>query len=474
MTCNYCTLFVDLATRSLMIHKAMQIRPFARSSIARVAALNGLLLAASMMVVLGTVYLWTSRILANEGDELVSVETQSIGADFREKDLDAFVTEMIDRAEDPWIRGGVYEMRGPRGDFLAGNVVVLPELHADAAGWAEFDVDVVHGEASVPRRIRGRILTLDHGFRVLVGHDVQDRLAFRSVMLRSLVWALAMVILFGSLGGWWLGRRISRTAQAITKSAGRIARGDLGERLPISGSGDEIDALVSRFNDLLGRVDTLTGTMRAVLDSTAHDLRGHLNRIRGAAQDAQQAAREPAQVESTAIVIAEIDRLSDTLQGLLRIALAESGTAPLDAVDLSRLAAELVEFYEPVSAKGQLSSVIEANLYVRGHRQLLAQALSNLLDNAIKYGGAAPILVRLVAEGEMAILSVQDGGVGIPEDQRELATQRFRRLGGASGLPGSGLGLSLVSAVARLHQATLRLEDASPGLRASLRIPLER
>lgn len=451
----------------------MRLRPFARSSIAQVAVLHGLLLAVSMMAVLGVVYFWTAGIIATEGDELVSVEVQSIKTDFREKDLDAFVIEIIDRAEDPWIRGGIYEMRDAGGKFLAGNVVVLPDLHPDSDGWAEFDVDTVHGETSAPRRIRGRLFSLEGGFRVLVGHDVEDRRAFRAVMLRSLAWAIVMVILFGMLGGWWLGRRISQTAQAITESAGRIARGDLGERLPISGSGDEIDALVTRFNDLLGRVDTLTGTMRAVLDSTAHDLRGHLNRIRGAAQDARSLAREPAQIDSATAVIAEIDRLSETLHGLLRIALAESGTAPLERVNLSQVATDLVEFYDPVVGDGQLSADIEGGLYVRGHRQLLSQALSNLLDNAVKYGGQAPIRVRLIRSVTTAILSVEDGGIGIPEEDRELATQRFRRLRGASGMPGSGLGLSLVSAVARLHHAILRLEDAKPGLRASLHISIK-
>jgi signal transduction histidine kinase len=291
-------------------------------------------------------------------------------------------------------------------------------------------------------------------------------------MLRSLAWALVMVVLFAALGGWWLGRRISRTAQAITQSAGRIARGDPGERLPVSGSGDEIDALVSRFNDLLDRVDTLTGTMRAVLDSTAHDLRGHLNRIRGAAQDARQSASTPAQMAANDAVIAEIDRLSETLHGLLRIALAESGTAPLETVDLSAVAQDLVEFYGPVTPEGQLHSVIAPGLTVRGHRQLLSQALSNLLDNAVKYGSPAAISVRLERHEGIAVLSVEDRGPGIPEDERELATQRFRRLRGSTGLPGSGLGLSLVAAVARLHQATLQLDDANPGLRASLLIPL--
>jgi signal transduction histidine kinase len=451
----------------------MALVSFARSSIARVAVLHGLLLATSMMAVLGGVYLGTSRIIANEGDQLLSLEVQALGEDFREKDLDAFVTEVVDRAEDPWVRGGIYELRGPHGDFLAGNVVVLPDLTFDAGGWTEFDVAVTHGDANASRRIRGRVVALKGGFQLLVGHDVQDRRTFRDVMLRSLAWAVVVTVLFGVLGGWWLGRRISRTAQAISASAGRIAEGNLGERLPVSGSGDEIDALVTRFNDLLGRVESLTTTLRAVLDSTAHDLRGHLNRIRGAAQDARQGAASDEQRLAADLVLAEIDRLSGTLQGLLRIALAESGTAPLESVDLSAVTSDLAEFYQPVAEPGRLQVQIEPGLAVRGHRQLLAQALSNLLDNALKYGGGGPVTLSLERAGQGARLCVSDRGPGIPAELRELATERFRRLPGSSGLPGSGLGLSLVAAVARLHHARLELGDGHPGLVVSLEIPLE-
>jgi len=447
---------------------------FARSSIARLALLHGLMLAASMVAVLGGVYLGTSRIIANESDQLITLEAQSLVEDFREKDLDAFVTEIVDRAEDPWVRGGVYELRGPSGDFLAGNVVVLPELVLERGGWAEFDVAVTHGDANASRRIRAHVTALPSGFQLMIGHDVQDRHTFREVMLRSLAWAVLVTLLFGALGGLWLGRRISRTAQAISASAGRIAGGSLGERLPVSGSGDEIDALVMRFNDLLGRVEVLTTTMRAVLDSTAHDLRGHLNRIRGAAQDARHGATSEAQASAADTVLAEIDRLSATLQGLLRIALAESGTAPLENVDLSAVTADLTEFYLPVAEPGQLRVEIEPDLRVRGHRQLLAQALSNLLDNALKYGHGTPITVTLRRHAGCARLAVSDAGPGIPAEHRELAAVRFGRLPGSSGLPGSGLGLSLVAAVARLHQAQLELGDAGPGLSVVLEIPLER
>ncbi|MBS0395550.1 MAG: HAMP domain-containing histidine kinase [Proteobacteria bacterium] len=450
----------------------MALVSFARSSIARLALLHGLLIAVSMMAVLGGVYLGTSRLIAAEGDQLIALEAQGLAEDFRERDLDAFVTVVVDRAEDPWVRGGVYELRNEHGDFLAGNVVVLPDLALQAGGWAEFDVAVTRGDANASRRIRAKVVELGGGYRLLVGHDVQDRRTFRAVMLRSLAWAVLVTLLFGVLGGLWLGRRISRTAQAISASAGRIAAGNLGERLPLSGSGDELDALVARFNELLGRVESLTMTMRAVLDSTAHDLRGHLNRIRGAAQDARRLAADAAATAAGDAVLAEIDRLSETLQGLLRIALAESGTAPLEDIDLSAVAEDLAEFYQPAGEPGQLSVAIEPGLVVHGHRQLLAQALSNLLDNALKYGRGSPVRLALARAGGRARLEVVDRGPGIPATQRGLATQRFRRLPGSSGLPGSGLGLSLVAAVARLHQAELELGDADPGLRVVLSVPL--
>jgi len=444
---------------------------FARSSIARLALLQGMALALAMVAVLGAVYFGSVQIIAGDSDQSIVLEAQGLAEEYRDRDLDAFVTAIVDRAEDPWVRGAVYELRGPRGDFLAGNVVVLPDL-AILGGWAEFDVAVGRGDASATRRIRARVVELGGGFRLLVGHDIQDRRAFRAVMLRSIAWAVVATLLIGALASWWLGRRIARAAHAISDSAGRIAGGSLGERLPLTGSGDEIDALMGRFNDLLGRVETLTTTMRAVLDSTAHDLRGHLNRIRGAAQDARRAAASPAEATAADAVLSEIDRLGDTLQGLLRIALAESGTAPLEDVDVSAVATDLIEFYQPVAEPGKLAVAIEPGLVVRGHRQLLSQALANLIDNALKYGGGGTITVGVRRAGPTARIEVADRGPGIAAEHRELATQRFRRLPGSSGLPGSGLGLSLVAAVARLHQARLELGDASPGLVVVLEIPL--
>jgi len=443
----------------------------ARSSIARLALLYTLVLAASMVAVLGAAYVLTSRIIERESEQLIGAEAQGLAEDFRDKDLDSFVNLIGDRANDPWVRGGVYELRGPSGDFLAGNVVALPDARQSPGGWTEFEVTTSRRDENIGRRIRAKITELSGGFRLLVGRDVQDRQTFRRVMLQSLGWAIGATLLFGLAGGWWLGRRISRAAAAISDNAARIASGAPGERLPTNGSGDEIDGLIGRFNELLERVDALTTTLRAVIDSTAHDLRGHLNRIRGAATDAARLATTAEQTQAHTQVITEIDRLGDTLQGLLRIALAESGTAPLEAVDFSGVVQDLFELYEP-TAPGRLSATIKPGLVVRGHRQLLAQAVANLIDNALKYGLDRPVVLVLTTHDGHASLAVRDGGPGIPAESRELAVQRFRRLPGASGLPGSGLGLSLVAAVARLHHAELRFEDNEPGLAVILNLPL--
>ena len=444
---------------------------FARSSIARLALLYTLVLAASMVAVLGAAYVLTSRIIERETEQLIGAEAQGLADDFRDKDLDTFVNLVSDRTDDPWVRGGVYELRGPSGDFLAGNVVALADAKRSPGGWTEFEVTTSRRDENIGRRIRAKIIDLSGGFHLLVGRDVQDRQTFRHVMLQSLGWAIGATLVFGLIGGWWLGRRISRAAAAISANAARIASGAPGERLPTTGSGDEIDGLIGRFNELLERVDVLTTTLRAVIDSTAHDLRGHLNRIRGAAQDAERLFTNNEQKEAQGVVIAEIDRLGATLQGLLRIALAESGTAPLEPVDFSSVVSDLYDLYEP-TAPGRLTAAVEPGLFVRAHRQLLAQAVANLVDNALKYGNDGPVGLTLCRDSEQARLEVRDRGPGIPVESRELALQRFRRLPGATGLPGSGLGLSLVAAVARLHHGELRFADNEPGLAALLTVPL--
>jgi signal transduction histidine kinase len=255
--------------------------------------------------------------------------------------------------------------------------------------------------------------------------------------------------------------------------ATQIMRGDLSQRLPVRDADDEINTLAREINTMLDKIEQLTLGMRTVLDSAAHDLRTPLNRLQSTAEGAMtQLAVGSPERRVLERVTTEVDQMRSTLDALLRIALAETGTVAREPVDLSELVASVVELYAPVSEERgiELESSVAPGAQILGSRQLLAQALANLLDNAIKFtpdGGH--IRVQLRGSGSEPEVIVEDNGPGIPADKREIVLGRRVRLDEARKFPGSGLGLSLVAAVTKLHGARLLLDDAAPGLRVSLK-----
>jgi signal transduction histidine kinase len=290
-------------------------------------------------------------------------------------------------------------------------------------------------------------------------------------MMRGLIAAVVVTLLMGLGGGFWMGRRILAQAGAISAVATQIMRGDLSQRLPVRQADDEINTLAREINTMLDKIEQLTLGMRTVLDSAAHDLRTPLNRLQATAEGAMSGLA-PGSPERRVLerVTSEVDHMRSTLDALLRIALAETGTVAREPVDLSELVASVVELYAPVSEERgiALSSSVAPGAKVLGSRQLLAQALANLLDNAIKFtpdGGHIRVLLR----GSGPEVIVEDDGPGIPADKREIVLGRRVRLDEARKFPGSGLGLSLVAAVTKLHGARLVLDDAGPGLKVSLR-----
>jgi signal transduction histidine kinase len=270
-----------------------------------------------------------------------------------------------------------------------------------------------------------------------------------------------------------MGRRILAQAGAISAVATQIMRGDLSQRLPVRDADDEINTLAREINTMLDKIEQLTLGMRTVLDSAAHDLRTPLNRLQSTAEGAMSQLA-PGSTERRVLehVSTEVDRMRSTLDALLRIALAETGTVAREPVDLSELVASIVDLYAPVCEERgiELHGAVAPGAQVQGSRQLLAQALANLLDNAVKFtpdGGRIRVLLQgPSAEPEVV---VEDNGPGIPADKREIVLGRRVRLDQARKFPGSGLGLSLVAAVTKLHGARLILDDASPGLRVSLK-----
>ncbi len=329
--------------------------------------------------------------------------------------------------------------------------------------------------------------TLPGHFRLLVGRDMSELDQLSDRMVRSLGWIIAATAMLGLGGGLLVSRGAMRRIEAINRTTRQIMAGDLSDRVPRFGGGDEIDRLAGNLNAMLDRIERLMTGMRQVTDSVAHDLRTPLTRLRSRIELALIHETDDAEVYRGVLQdsIGEADRLIATFTALLSIAEAESGAkrsdfTAVDLVDVVQLAADL---YEPVAEeRGQrlvmeiAEGVAPQTVVVRGNGQLLAQAVSNLLDNAIKYtpeGGTITLRLDGAAAGQAARVTVADNGPGVPAEERPKVLQRFVRLDAARASPGNGLGLSLVDAVASLHGARLELSDNQPGLRVALVFPAD-
>ena len=318
----------------------------------------------------------------------------------------------------------------------------------------------------------------------MVGRDLEERERLFGIIANAGQWSLALVIVLGLAGGFFVSRRVLSRIDAMTEKAQVIMAGDLAGRLPIAGTGDELDRLADHLNAMLERIEALMRGLKEVSDNIAHDLKTPLTRLRNRCEEALRGATSVADYRAVLeATIAESDDLIRTFNALLMIARAESGQARdnMTEFDAAEIARDVTELYEPLAEEKGLALTVEAPdaAPVRGNRELVGQALANLVDNAIKYaepngkanGEPAEIIVRAGNDGERIMLSVADRGPGIPEADRGRVVERFVRLEQSRSKPGSGLGLSLASAVARLHGGELKLEDNHPGLRSTIALP---
>ena len=438
----------------------------------RIAIVYSIVFAIGAAALIYAVDFAVSRVVDGSTDNLIEAEVQGLREQMLVLSRGDFIELVEQRSQDQDVRGAVYLMVDPQLRPVAGNVPAWPKINAKEK-WFLFKVSVPFGDETREHEMRARYFALPGGYQMLVGHDVQERQDVKSLMMRGLVAAVVLTLLLGLGGGFWMGRRILAQAGAISAVATQIMRGDLSQRLPVRDADDEINTLAREINTMLDKIEQLTLGMRTVLDSAAHDLRTPLNRLQSTAEGAMSMLA-PGSAERRVLerVTTEVDQMRSTLDALLRIALAETGTVARENVDLSELVASVVELYAPVSEERGivLESSVAAGAQVQGNRQLLAQALANLLDNAIKFtpdGGH--IRVVLDGSGSAPQVIVEDNGPGIPADKRETVLGRRVRLDEARKFPGSGLGLSLVAAVTKLHGARLVLDDAGPGLKVSLK-----
>jgi len=426
----------------------------------------------------------TNRLITEQIQETVDAEITGLTEQYRLSGIRRLVIVIEGRAQRPG--SNLYLVTTFTGEALAGNVGSLTPGVLDRAGWVETAyrrLDEAEGGAA--HHALARVVQLPGGFRLLVGRDLDEREHLLDIVFSALRWLIGLLVVLGLAGGLFVTRRVLRRVDAMTGTTQTIMAGDLGGRLPIAGTGDEIDRLAGNLNAMLERIEVLMRGLKEVSDNIAHDLKTPLTRLRNRAEEALRSARnEHDYREALEATIDESEGLIRTFDALLMIARAESGQGREDMADVD--AAEIVrgvaDLYEPVADERGLGIAIDAPapVKVRGNRELISQALANLLDNAIKYaepspagvnGAPAPIEITARGEGERILLAVADHGPGIPSADRARVVGRFVRLERSRSQPGSGLGLSLASAVAHLHGGELILEDNKPGLRAVIALP---
>jgi len=435
---------------------------------------------------LGYFALNTRRLIDEQITETVNAEITGLSEQYRIGGIRRLVVVIDARARRPG--SSLYLVTTFNGDALAGNVTALAPGILDSPGWTETvyrRLDEPEGAKRPEHEALVRVFKLPGGFRLLVGRDLEERERLFRIVLIAGRWSVAIVLVLGLAGGLFVSRRVLRRVDAMTETTKTIMEGDLGERLPVAGTNDEIDRLAENLNQMLDRIESLMHGLKEVSDNIAHDLKTPLTRLRNRAEQAlRTAADDDAYRNALEATIEESDALITTFNALLMIAQAESGQAREDMkeFDAAEIAHDVGELYEPLADESGLALKVEAATPapVKGNRELVSQALANLVDNAIKYaqpeqpaanGTPAEILVSAVNSGDQVLLIVADHGPGIPEAERSRVIERFVRLEQSRSKPGSGLGLSLAAAVARLHGGELTLADNQPGLKTVIALP---
>ncbi len=433
------------------------------------------------MALLGFIYWNTAGFMARQTDQTLEAEITGLQEQFEQRGMPGLVEIISQRSRQN--SESLYLITDARRSWIAGNLRRWPDMPRLDDIWIDFTFEVAGARGPERHQARARQFVIRRpsgairGY-LLVGRDVNERRAIVQTITSALGWAVALTIFLGLAGGGLMSRNMMQRVEGINRTSRRIVKGDLSQRVPVTGSGDEMDQLGENLNAMLDQIERLMTAMRQVTDNIAHDLRSPLNRLRSRVEVTLMRPPDVADykrvLEET---IVEADGLITTFNALLSITRIESGASGVELVQLvpADIVRDVAELYEPVcEASGQkLITIIQHGNKIYANRELLSQALANLLDNAVKYStGEVELALANTVDGKVEF-SVTDRGPGIPVPDRERVKDRFVRLETSRSQPGSGLGLSLVAAVASLHAAELILSDraemGSQGLKASLR-----
>lgn len=425
-----------------------------------------------MLMTLGFIYWATAGYMQREIDATIDEEILGLTELYENLGLDGLSKAIGERVTMDVSRNAVYLLTDGNFRPLAGNLGNWPAKPVDDAGWIRFQPSDAPDDASDQPMARARTFLLPGGQHLLVGREVSDLEATRGLILDALGWGTLVTLASAALIGILMSNRVLHRIESINQTSRDIMRGDLSQRVPTDGSGDDYDQLAANLNQMLDRIADLMASVRQVSDNIAHDLRTPLSRLRTRLEEIKSG--QPG-IDSQAIeqAIGDADDLLVMFNALLRIARIESGsTAPeLTPLDMQGLLLDIAELYDPLANEKRQRIVVRQNTgaWVNGDRDLLFQALSNLVDNAIKYtpsGGTITLEAATSANG--CRVQVADTGTGIPRKSREKVFQRFYRGDDSRSTRGSGLGLSLVRAIIDIHHAGIELSDNAPGLRVTI------
>ncbi len=446
------------------------------SSTFRLAMVYMILFASSVLVLLGFIYWSTVGFMSAQNDATIEAEITGLAEQYRERGLNGLVEIISERVKRDPDSSSVYLFASRQRTPLAGNLSAWPDTEPDADGWLNFEFSDPRANGRIVHA-RARPFVLQGGLHLLVGRDTRALKATQQLIIRALLWGLAITFGLALVGGIVMSRGMLRRIESINQASRAIMAGDMSRRITLQGNSDELDQLAGNLNAMLDEIERLMEGIRQVSDNIAHDLRTPLTRLRNRLEQLDSDLQDNNELlPSVSHCIADADQLLATFAALLRIARIESGQhrKGFASLDLSTLVSDAAELYQAVAEERQQVFDLKGfnSVTVDGDRDLLFQAVANLMDNAVKYtptGGS--ITIALEDNGDTVDIIVNDSGPGIPEAQRDHVGQRFYRLEHSRSTPGNGLGLSLVKAVVQLHQGQLLLEDNVPGLRVIIRLP---
>ena len=448
-------------------------RELFRSAGFRFGAIYALLLAISATAL--ALFLWwaTAGLLDRQTEAAINADAQGLAERWADGGLPALIVTIEDRVAQNVDDDAIYLLVDPNMKSIAGNLATWPPSVTEVGPW--YGLPIMR--AGIKSIANVQRFELPGGYHLLIGRDVQVRAQLRALLTDALLWAVIVVLLMATVGALVVRSLFRRTLANVSATAATIAAGDFAQRVKLTGRGDEFDQVAEVINDMLDRIGRLMAGVRQVSNAIAHDLRTPITRARTRLEDAALHADTPddlrAAIERATL---DLDGIVAVFQALLRIAEIEAGSrrSSFAHIDLTPLLAEVADIYSALAEDRGIVLKVDApeTVPAYGDKAMIQQAIANLVDNAVKFspGGGT---VRLTASlFSVVLIAVSDEGPGISFGEREKATDRFYRGETARSTPGSGLGLSLVLAVANLHGGGLRLEDNRPGLRAVLTLPL--